>query len=190
MTLTVEELNERCTYATPDEIAYMREKMVPRLGFQENIVMIGAGPGVLLFPLLETPAWLIWRVFVIDLNTVQYAKEHLSQGNTCVANAAENITWFEGVDSYHVGKSWDLGPVDFLIVDGDHSDRGVRRDMEAWLPHIAHGGYVFFHDYEYTGTQWEGQDLVNVKPAVDEVMNEEGWEVVDRVGSSIIFKKR
>ncbi|HXZ98793.1 MAG TPA: class I SAM-dependent methyltransferase [Candidatus Binatia bacterium] len=34
-----------------------------------------------------------------------------------------------------------------LYVDGDHSESGVRRDLEAWLPRVAPGGVVVFDDY-------------------------------------------
>lgn len=37
--------------------------------------------------------------------------------------------------------------IDYLFIDGDHTEYGVRRDCTAWLPHMNHGGYVLFHDY-------------------------------------------
>jgi predicted O-methyltransferase YrrM len=38
------------------------------------------------------------------------------------------------------------GKVDFLFIDGDHSYEGVRRDFERYLPLVADGGLVAFHD--------------------------------------------
>lgn len=35
----------------------------------------------------------------------------------------------------------------FLLVDADHSYAGVRADYAAWLPHMAPGGLMVFHDY-------------------------------------------
>ncbi len=41
------------------------------------------------------------------------------------------------------------GPMlDYLFVDGDHSDAGLRGDLAAWLPRVKSGGYVLIHDYE------------------------------------------
>jgi predicted O-methyltransferase YrrM len=37
-------------------------------------------------------------------------------------------------------------PIDVLFVDGDHSEDGVRADVEHWAPHLAPGGHLLFHD--------------------------------------------
>jgi predicted O-methyltransferase YrrM len=38
------------------------------------------------------------------------------------------------------------GPVELLFIDGDHSYGGVKQDAEIWLPRLAEGGIVLFHD--------------------------------------------
>ncbi len=38
-------------------------------------------------------------------------------------------------------------PIRFLLVDADHSYAGVRADYSAWLPRMAPGGLMVFHDY-------------------------------------------
>jgi len=38
-------------------------------------------------------------------------------------------------------------PVAFLLIDADHSLRGVKADFAAWLPHVSVGGWIVFHDY-------------------------------------------
>jgi MMP 1-O-methyltransferase len=42
-------------------------------------------------------------------------------------------------------------PVDLLFVDGDHSVVGARSDAETWLPRVAVGGVVMFHDVATSG---------------------------------------
>jgi MMP 1-O-methyltransferase len=37
-------------------------------------------------------------------------------------------------------------PVSFLWIDGDHSYRGARRDLELWESHLLPGATVAFHD--------------------------------------------
>jgi cephalosporin hydroxylase len=36
--------------------------------------------------------------------------------------------------------------IDFLWIDGDHSDAGVRQDFAMYSPHVRHGGLIAFHD--------------------------------------------
>lgn len=36
--------------------------------------------------------------------------------------------------------------VDFLLIDGDHSYEGVRRDFELYAPLVRDGGLIAFHD--------------------------------------------
>lgn len=38
-------------------------------------------------------------------------------------------------------------PIRLLLIDADHSYAGVRADFEAWIPHVAPGGLIIFHDY-------------------------------------------
>lgn len=49
-------------------------------------------------------------------------------------------------DSGIVGLTF-LFKIDYLFIDGDHLETGVRADCKAWLPRMNSGGYVLFHDY-------------------------------------------
>ena len=55
---------------------------------------------------------------------------------------------------------------DLLIIDGDHSGKGVARDFERYGPLVRKGGFILFDDYDVP--QWPA-----IKAFVDE-------EVVDR----------
>ena len=37
---------------------------------------------------------------------------------------------------------------DFILIDGDHSEAGVLRDMELYMPLLRSGGLVAFHDVQ------------------------------------------
>ncbi|MGZ4314903.1 MAG: class I SAM-dependent methyltransferase [Gaiellaceae bacterium] len=37
-------------------------------------------------------------------------------------------------------------PIDLLFIDGDHSEEGVRADLERWGPLLSHHGHVLMHD--------------------------------------------
>jgi predicted O-methyltransferase YrrM len=43
---------------------------------------------------------------------------------------------------------WILGgrPLDFLLIDGDHTEPGVRRDFEMYSPLVRRDGQIAFHD--------------------------------------------
>lgn len=51
-------------------------------------------------------------------------------------------------DSSLIGNRWPRGYfIDFLFIDGDHSEAGVRRDINAWVKHVRSTGIIAFHDY-------------------------------------------
>lgn len=49
--------------------------------------------------------------------------------------------------------------LDAIFIDGDHSHKGVKKDLDLWYPKIKIGGLVSGHDYI-----WGGK---GVKPIVD-----------------------
>lgn len=56
-------------------------------------------------------------------------------------------------DSVEAAKNYKNGSVDFLIVDGDHTVDGVRRDIEAWLPKMKQGSILCADDWNWKGVQ-------------------------------------
>lgn len=82
-------------------------------------------------------------------------------------------------DSKEIGLAWDREKVDLIFIDGDHSDAGVRGDIDAWLRHVKDGGIIAFHDYNKD--VWR-----HVTSAVDEYMN--GSEIVEKVDTFIAFR--
>lgn len=47
------------------------------------------------------------------------------------------------------------GRFDLAFIDGDHSEAGVRRDLELWSPLVRDGGLVAFHDTVPNGNRHE-----------------------------------
>lgn len=47
--------------------------------------------------------------------------------------------------SADVARSWSR-PIRLLWIDGDHSYKGAKQDLEGFLPHLLPGGIVAFHD--------------------------------------------
>lgn len=56
------------------------------------------------------------------------------------------------------------GSLDFVIIDGDHSEEGCWEDMEAWYPKVRFGGVLMGHDY--------GRRKWGVKKAVNRFVEE------------------
>jgi predicted O-methyltransferase YrrM len=83
------------------------------------------------------------RIFSIDLFPGDLMYVH--QANLQAARLAGRSKQIKG-DSSQVGRAWQIGAVDLLFIDGDHSYEGVKRDIAAWIPHVKPGGTVIFHD--------------------------------------------
>lgn len=50
--------------------------------------------------------------------------------------------------------------LDFVFVDADHSERGCRADILAWLPKIKDTGWITGHDISWPGVKKAVDDLV------------------------------
>ena len=46
------------------------------------------------------------------------------------------------------GQDWKGPRVGLLFIDADHNYPAVKRDWNAWLPHLVPGARVAFHDYQ------------------------------------------
>ena len=75
-------------------------------------------------------------------------------------------------------KATDLVPdnsLDFVYIDADHTEEGVRTDLEAWYSKVKSGGIVSGHDYNGRGDK---SGRFGVKKAVDEFAEKYGYEVM------------
>lgn len=51
------------------------------------------------------------------------------------------------MDSVEAAATFADQSLDFVYIDGDHSLKGCRRDLEAWWPKVRPGGVIAGHDY-------------------------------------------
>lgn len=85
-------------------------------------------------------------------------------------------------DSATAGHEYKGRPVDLLFIDGDHTYAGCKADIDAWLPHMAPGALVAFHDSG--APQCEG-----VNRAIGEwIADAVGWVELPRAGTIRTFK--
>jgi len=68
------------------------------------------------------------------------------------------------------GSYWKPG---FVYLDGDHSLKGIREDLEAWWPCIPAGGLLAGHDY-WAGPSMEAHGVVQ---AVREFAAKHGLQI-------------
>ena len=83
----------------------------------------------------------------------------------------------------------DHGPVDFVFIDGDHSENGLLADWLAWSPLVRCGGIVALHDSRST-PQRPIADAGSVKVTSDVILRDERFAVVDTVDSLTVLEKR
>lgn len=80
-------------------------------------------------------------------------------------------------ESSIVAGAWMNGMLGLLFIDGDHTEMGVRSDLDSWLPYLADDGVLALHDYK---------DIGAVKPIVDSM---DEWAVRSLTGSLIVLAR-
>lgn len=151
------------------------------------IVEIGAefGMSASLFCKVARPGV---RIFSVDLFPGDLMYVH--QANLQAAKLAGRSKQIKG-DSAQVGRGWQLGPIDLLFIDGDHSYAGVERDMAAWLPHVNSGGTVIFHDAAPDTNKQPHPLHYEVHKAIDDLIGGIAlWEELSSVDTMRIFHYR
>lgn len=166
-------LNQRLPYAFGNELAWLRNTAKDL----NHAVMIGAGPGVMGMALMEGNPNL--NLLIIDIRTCEYARKHLDA-------AGFPTVGYAVADSTEYGKDYAGPKLDFLLVDGDHSQTGVTNDIKAWMRHVKSGGLIFFHDYENINDDPDN----GVKEALH-IWDKRHYNVeeVDAPGISIVYRK-
>lgn len=177
---TSTQVNEFCHYATAAELAYLRT-LAAALPAGASVMMLGAGPGVMMMSILENNPGLIG--YIIDHDTCQWAERHLAGAGLMARTRI--------CDSAQAGHEWTGPKLALLIIDADHSYEGVKRDCAAWLQHLAPSGFVFFHDYDASETEFADQEQYpGVQQAVDELLAmEDQWLAVAMPGTGIVYQK-
>lgn len=98
-------------------------------------------------------------------------------------------------DSGKLGLTWPqtgYGEIDLLFIDGDHSYRGCKADIEAWTPHVKVGGRAAFHDVACDTNQNPHPLHREVLQAIVEWRKQvgEAWVLIDMVDSIMVFERR
>ena len=79
--------------------------------------------------------------------------------------------------------------VDFVFIDGDHSEHGLLADWRAWSPLVEASGIVALHDSRSTPER-PIDDAGSVKVTHDVIVRDERFSVVDTVDSLTVLQRR
>ena len=102
--------------------------------------------------------------------------------------AVENghVTWIRARGS-EAAQGHD--PVEFIFIDGDHSEEGLLADWQAWSSLVAPGGIVALHDSRsYPGRQID--DAGSVKVTREVIRADAAFAVVEEVDSLTVLQRR
>lgn len=118
------------------------------------------------------------RYFGIDIAPTKEWFERLA----VIADSIGNR--FGGSFGLESAKVEIYGPISAILIDGDHSYKGVLADCEHFLPHVIKGGYAMFHDYER-------ESLPEVTRAVHDylISRRSEWKFVSLVGTLGIWRR-
>jgi predicted O-methyltransferase YrrM len=99
------------------------------------------------------------------------------------------VVWIEKFSSEAV-KTW-TRPLDFLFLDGDHSESAVREDWNNWHRFVIPGGVVALHDARVFPGGWPQRDSgpVKVVDAFFRGRTRSAWTIVDEVDSMVVAQR-
>jgi hypothetical protein len=83
----------------------------------------------------------------------------------------------------------ELGGVDFVFIDGNHSYEGLRDDWEGWSPRVVSGGIVALHD----SRSYDGHDIESagsVKFTREIITRDPRFQVVETVDSLTVLQRK
>ena len=104
------------------------------------------------------------------------------------SNGALRWVRLTGVEAARNCDSLNIGPVDFVFIDGDHSYEGLQGDWEAWSPLVAVRGIVALHDScSSVGRQIE--DAGSVIYTKEVIRRDQRFQLVEVVDSLTVLQR-
>jgi predicted O-methyltransferase YrrM len=78
--------------------------------------------------------------------------------------------------------------VDFVFIDGDHSEQGLLADWRAWSPLIESGGIVALHDSRSSNDR-RIDDAGSVKVTNHVILPDRRFELIDAVDTVTVLRR-
>ncbi len=159
----------------------------------KSLVEIGVAEGASAVALRTTmsPEGTLYLVDPFHLSRVRMLNFLRRAARRAVATkSGAQIVWIEAF-SHKAAATWE-GPIDFLLIDGDHKEKAVEQDWNDWCPHLTENGIIAFHDARLFPGGWTSPEYGPVR-FVDRVFRSNPsspWEIFEEVDSLVFVRKR
>lgn len=185
-------------YPLPRDLSFSAEKPLFRkwAADRQNLVEIGVfeGASARIFRSVMSGNGTLHLIdpFVVIPDSALTARPWMARLNLLLSSRNGTVQWYRDY-SDKVAGTWNQ-PIDFLFIDGDHSEMACRNDWENWHSFVAVNGVVTFHDARFgreTDKEWDGW------PGPSRVVNDlfrgskklDNWEIVDEIGSAVVVRR-
>jgi hypothetical protein len=159
---------------------------------RSSLVEIGVAEGASAVALREAMSsdGTLWLIDPFHLSRIRYLNAVKRAAHRVVEGCQNGrVIWIEEFSSV-AANSWKC-PIDFLFMDGDHSETSVWQDWEKWHRFLVSGGTVVFHDAATFPGGWTQEHWGPVR-LVDQLFRERalpGWRIVQQVDSLVVVER-
>ena len=159
---------------------------------RSSLVEIGVAEGASAVALRESMSrgGTLHLIDPFHLSRLQYINATKRAAHRAVGRCRNGrVVWIEKF-SADAATDWN-GSIDFLFIDGDHSEAGVQRDWDDWHCFVIRGGVVAFHDAAVFAGGWPQPDWGPVR-IVDKLFRLrplDGWRIAEQVDSLVIVER-
>jgi len=112
----------------------------------------------------------------------------LARAGRRLGSMAPDLHWHVAF-SHEVAARWSA-EVDFVFIDGDHSETGCERDWLDWAPFVSVGGRVAIHDAR--ADRSGGRGLPGPTAVVARHLRGDrwpGWTIVDEADRTVVARR-
>jgi predicted O-methyltransferase YrrM len=159
----------------------------------KNLVEIGVAEGTSAVALRtamnpEGTLYLVDPFHLSRVRTLNFLRR--AARRTVFTKERPKIVWIESF-SHEAVTAWN-GPIDFLLIDGDHREEAVEKDWNDWHPHVMGNGIIAFHDARLFQGGWTSPGYGPVR-FVDRVFRSENpspWAIIEEVDSLVFVRRK
>ena len=90
--------------------------------------------------------WSVWQL-MFEINVIPFGLGAAELSAHALGEGAEGLRRRGPVETATFGKTRYDGQIAFLHIDGNHDYSHALADAQAWIPHMAAGGWIVFDDY-------------------------------------------
>jgi predicted O-methyltransferase YrrM len=162
-------------------------------GMSSSLFAYGAALTVDIYSIDLFPGDLMAK-HVANLLEAGFAKHandgYISRTNIIRGDSGEIAqTWEHYVDKYGRNGAW----IDLLFVDGDHTYKGVERDLSLWAGKVKPGGRIVFHDVAQHTNHSPHPQHFEVAAAIRDWMGDQPvglWAEINQIDSMLVIQRQ